>query len=67
MGKVYAKIKNRGNSNKNRVFIDVSCAVYKRKDTAIQEKVAYDPATILGDGVWYRLPVFHRRNIQLIL
>ena len=33
MGKVYAKIKNRGNSNKNRVFIDVSCAVYKRKDT----------------------------------
>lgn len=65
MGKVYAKIKNRGNSNKNRVFIDVSCAVYKRKDNAIQEKVAYDPATILGDGVWYEITGFSQKEYSI--
>lgn len=65
MGKVYAKIKSRGSSNKNRVFLDVPEGIYKRINEVVQETVPYNPDTILEDGAWYEISDFSKTDYAI--
>lgn len=58
MGYLYAKLKNSGKHIKIRKILYTDHIVFPSVDEIVQERVEYNPQTLLEDGAWYVLKVF---------